>query len=370
MISFGPTEEQELIRETLREFAASELREAARPSDEASRVPDELLGKAWELGLASAAIPTEFGGDGTQRSPITNAIILEELGHGCVSLAAAALAPSLFIHPLVDFGTDEQKREYLPLFTTSKYHAASLAFHEPSFAFDATNLKTFAEMKGDGYELSGRKRLVPMGDRASHFLVVARGGTREGLDDLEAFIVPRDAAGLTIAPEPEKTMGLHSLPFAQLELDRVAVSAAARLGGADGIDGRRLLNSCRLGSAALALGLARAVMECAIPYAKERVAFGAPIAHKQAIAFMLAEMQIEVNSMRWLIWKAASRLESGVDATRATTLAQTYVNRETMKIADNGVQVLGGHGFIRDYPVEMWYRNARTLTVLDGLCAL
>ena len=134
MISFGPTEEQELIRETLREFAASELREAARPSDEANRVPDELLEKAWELGVASAAIPTEFGGDGTERSPITNAIILEELGHGCVSLAAAALSPSLFIHPLVDFGTEEQKREYLPLFTTSKYHAASLAFHEPSSA--------------------------------------------------------------------------------------------------------------------------------------------------------------------------------------------------------------------------------------------
>ncbi len=370
MISFGPTEEQELVRDTLREFATSEFREAARACDEAGEVPNELLDKAWELGLVSGAIPTEYGGDGTARSPVTNAIILEELGYGCVAFAVAALTPGLFVQPLIDFGTEEQKQEYLPLFTTSKYHAASLALHEPSFAFDVTNLKTVAEVKGDGYELSGRKRLVPMGDRASHFLVVARGGSREGLDDLEAFIVPRDAAGLRIGPELEKTMGLRSLPLAQLELDRVAVSEAARLGGADGIDGRRLVNSCRLGSAALALGLSRAVMEFAIPYAKQRVAFGKPIAKKQTIAFMLAEMEIELNSMRWLVWKAASQLEQGLDATRATTLAQTYVNRETMKIADNGVQIFGGHGYIRDYPVEMWYRNARTLTVLDGLYAL
>ena len=370
MISFGPTEEQELVRETLREFAASELREAARVSDEAGAVPAELLDKTWELGLISGAIPTEFGGDGTERSPVTNAIILEELSHGCASLAVAALAPGLFVQPLVDFGTEQQKADYLPLFTTSKFHVASLALHEPSFAFDLTNLKTFAEVKGEGYELSGHKRLVPMGDRASHFLVVARGGTREGLDDLEAFIVPRDAPGLRIGPEPEKTMGLRSLPFSKLELDRVAVPEAARLGGPDGIDGRRLINSCRLGSATLALGLSRAVMEIALPYAKQRVAFGKPIAQKQTIAFMLADMAIELNSMRWLIWKAASQLERGLDATRATTLAQTYTNRESMKIADNGVQIFGGHGYIRDYPVEMWYRNARTLTVLDGLCAL
>ena len=370
MISFKPTEEQELIRDTLREFATGELRDVSRPSDEASQVPSELLEKVWELGLVNSAIPEKFGGGGMERSPVTNAIVLEELGYGCVSLAAAAVAPSLFVQPLLDFGTDDQKAEYLPLFTTSNYHVASLALEEPSFVFDLANLKTLAEVKGDGYELSGTKRLVPMGDRASHFLVVARAGTRQGLEDLEAFIVPRNAPGLTIRSEPEKTMGLRSLPFAQLDLDRVAVNKTDRLGGEAGIDGLRLVNSCRLGSLALALGLSRAVLELSIPYAKERIAFGQPIAQKQAIAFRLAEMQIEVNSMRWLILKAASQLEQGLDATRAATLAQTYVTRETMKIADNGVQIFGGHGYIRDYPIEMWYRNARTLTVLQGVCAL
>ncbi|MFQ5513972.1 MAG: acyl-CoA dehydrogenase family protein [Myxococcota bacterium] len=370
MISFGPTEEQELIRDTLREFATGELRESARESDEAEGVSDELLGKLWELGLVNAAIPEEFGGGGTPRSPVTNAIVLEELGYGCVSLAAAALAPALFVQPLLDFGTAEQKEEYLPLFTRSSPHYASLALHESSFAFDATNLKTVAEIKGDGWELTGQKRLVPMGDRASHFLVLARGGTRQGLEDLEAFIVPRDAPGLRVEPAREQTMGLRSLPFAKLVLDRVAVPAEARLGGEAGIDGGRLISSCRLGSLALAVGLSRAVMEFTVTYAKERVAFGQPIAQKQAIAFMLAEMQIEVNSMRWLVWKAASQLEHGLDAVPATALAQSYVCRETMKIGDNGVQILGGHGYIREYPVEMWYRNARTLTVLEGLAAL
>jgi alkylation response protein AidB-like acyl-CoA dehydrogenase len=370
MIDFGLTEEQELIRDTMREFASSEMREISRECDEASSVPDDLLEKIWELGLVNSAIPEEFGGDGTDRSPVTNAIVIEELGHGCVSLASAAMAAGLFIQPLLDFGTPEQKREYLPLFTTSEPHVASLALHEPNFSFDPTNVRTVAEVKGDGYELSGEKRLVPMGDRASHFLVVANAGTRQGLDDLEAFIIPRDATGLTIAGDPELTMGFRALPFVKLQLDRVAVDKNARLGGEAGIDGHRLINMCRLGSTALAVGLSRAVMEMCVPYAKDRVAFGKPIAQKQAIAFMLAEMQIEVSSMRWLCWKAASLLEHGLDATKATTLAQTYANRETPKIADNGVQVFGGHGYIRDYPLEMWYRNARTVTVLQGLAAL
>jgi alkylation response protein AidB-like acyl-CoA dehydrogenase len=279
------------------------------------------------------------------------------------------MTPALFVQPLLDFGTDEQKQTYLPLFTGSRFHAASLAFQEPTFSFEPSCLKTLAEPKGNGFSLTGVKRLVPLAGSASHFLVVAR-GAREGLSGLEAFIVPRDAKGLSIAAAPEHTLGFQALPRHTLTLERVEVPAAARLGGERGIDGVRLVASLRIGSCALALGLARAVLELAIPYAKERIAFGQPIAQKQAIAFMLAEMQIEVNSMRHLIWKAASQLEQGEDAARAVTLAGSYVNREVMKIADNGLQVFGGHGFIREYPVEMWYRNARALTVGDGVGAL
>jgi alkylation response protein AidB-like acyl-CoA dehydrogenase len=369
MIAFGPTEEQELIRQTVHEFAQSELREIARPCDEKFELPGELLQKSWELGLVAGGIPESYGGGGIGRSPVTNALVLEELGWGDAPLAAAAMTPALFVQPLLDFGTDAQKQELLPLFTGSKFHAATLALLEPSFTFEAGNLRTVAEPKGSGFSLTGVKRLVPLAGSSSHLLVVAR-GAREGLSGLEAFIVPRNASGLRIAEKPEKTLGFQCLPRYTVELEQVEVPASARLGGDEGIDGARLVNSVRAASLALAVGLARGVMELAIPYAKERVAFEQPIAQKQAIAFMLAEMQIEVNSMRHLVWKAASLLEHGLDATRATTLAQTYVNREVMKIADNGLQVFGGHGFIREYPVEMWYRNARALTVNEAVCAL
>lgn len=367
MIAFEPTEEQEMIRDTVREFAVAELREAERAADEAEATPDALLDKTWELGLVPGGIPEALGGGGFERSPITSVLVLEELAYGSASLAVAAMAPSLFVNPLIDFGTEAQQAEYLPLFTGSAYHAASLALHEESFGFDPANLRTVAVAKGEGYALSGRKRFIPMGERASHFLVVARSGAREGVADLEAFVVPADAPGVTI--ERETTLGLRAVPLASLTLDRVEVPGRARLGGERGIDGRRLLAQTRLASAALSVGLSRAIFDTALPYAKERVAFGEPIARKQTIAFMLADMRIELDAMRHLVWKAASQLEQSSDATRATALAQCYVRRETMKIADDGLQIFGGHGYIREYPLEMWYRNARTVTVLDALAA-
>lgn len=369
MISFGPTEEQELIRESARDFARRELREIARQCDEESRCPDELLDAAWGLGLAALSIPERMGGGGSPRSPVTNAIVAEALAFGDVPLAAAALAPLSFVNPLLDFGTEEQLAEYLPLFTTPRHHAATLALHEPTFGFDSARLRTIAERRGSGFRITGRKRFVPLGDRASHFLVVAR-GEQEGLQGLEAFIVPRDAKGLTVAADREKTLGLQALHCSHMELDGVEVGASARLGGESGIDGARLINLCRMGSAALAVGMSCAIQDFAIGYAKQRVAFGGPIARKQVIAFRLADMEIETSSMRLLVWKAASQLEQRLDAKRGSMLAHVYVCREAMKIADVGIQILGGHGYIRSYPVEMWYRNMRALTLLEGLIAL
>jgi alkylation response protein AidB-like acyl-CoA dehydrogenase len=318
----------------------------------------------------SSVIPESFGGGGMERSAVTAAIVLEELGFGCASLAVAALAPSAFVLPLLDFGTPEQKQQYLPLFTGAQFHAAALALSEPRFAYDPASPHTAAEPKGSSYVISGSKRFVALGDRASHFLVVTRAAGNGAAHGIDAFFVPRDAPGLQIHPESEKTLGLKATPFARLELVRVEVPASARLGGEAGIDAARFTHSLQIASLAIAVGLSRAMLEFAIPYAKQREAFGQPIAQKQAIAFMLAEMRIELDAMRWLVWKAASALDHGQDATRETVLAQTYVRREAMKVADNGLQVFGGHGYIRDYPVEMWYRNARTITVLDAVAAL
>ncbi len=368
MISFELTKEQELILKSAREFAAGELRDIARDCDEENQIPQKTLDKAWELGLGNAAVPEEYGGIGMQRSALTTALICEELGYGCASLASAIMAPSAFIQPLIDFGTEDQKKNYLPLYAGEKFTAAAMALHEPQFTFDPSDLRTSAQKKGDDWIINGEKRLVPFGDTAGHFLVIARtGGT--GFCGIEAFVLARDAAGLNIAGENEKTMGLQPLPFSRLTLDNVAVADADRLGGDQGINGRSLINSVRIGNSALCVGLSKAVLDYSIPYAKERVAFGEPIAKKQAIAFMLADMHTEIESMRWMVWKAASQLDQHIDATKATTLAQHYVNKNAIQIADNGVQVFGGHGFIRDLPLEMWFRNARTLTVMEGTVA-
>ncbi|HSQ01026.1 MAG TPA: acyl-CoA dehydrogenase family protein [Candidatus Dormibacteraeota bacterium] len=364
MISFAMTDEQEAARTTMRGFAESALRPHARECDEASAIPDAFYAQAWELGLTATQLPESVGGYGAPRSPITNAIVLEELAYGDATLAIAAAAPSLFAYAIADQGSDAQRQRYLPAFCGERYETAAVAVSEPHPASTAWAPRTRAERNGNGWVLSGRKCFVPLADRASHFLVVARAG-----DALDAFIVPRDASGLTIS-DVEKNLGLKALPTTTLELDGIHVPAADRLGEQAGCDVPRLLNQSRVALAAILNGLSRAVLDYCVPYAKERVAFGEPIARKQSIAFRLAEMQMEVESMRWMIWKAASQLERGLDATRSAHLARAYAAEKAIWVSDNGIQVLGGHGFIREHPVEMWYRNARTLGVLEGLASV
>jgi len=348
VISFGPTEEQEVVRDTLRGFADEAIRPQAREAEEASSLPQDVLDTVWELGLTSTQLPESCGGGGEERSPITNALILEELAYGDAALAVAAVSPGTFAFPVLDQGTEEQKEKYLPQFCTSAFHAASLAVVEPGPAFDPASLRTTAEPKGPDFVLSGAKSFVPLGDRASHFLVLAREGNGNGSSRSGAFIVPRDAEGLTVS-ETELNLGMRALPTHTVSFERVEVPGADRLGGEAGCDVARILSYGRVGIAAALVGLSRAVMEYTIPY---------------------ADMAIETDAMRWMVWKAASQLESGADATRAAHLAKSYAAKQAMKIADNGIQVLGGHGFIREHPVEMWYRHARTLSVLEGTVAL
>jgi len=364
MISFGLSEEQELVRDTLREFAADTLRPIGRECDETSSLPNELLESAWQLGLTSTQIPAAYGGGDEPRALVTNAIVLEELAYGDAALALALAAPSQFANAILDHGSEEQKKKYLPLFCGEKFHAASLALLEPGPLGEPMRPRTVAEAKGDGWVLSGQKSFVVLGDRASHFLVFARNENA-----VDAFIVPRSADGLAIS-EPELKMGLKGLATVGLELDRVEVSAADRLGGDAGCDVAALINNGRVALGSVLLGLSRAVLDYCIPYSKDRVAFDEPIAKKQSIAFRLAEMHIECEAMRNLVWQAASYLEQGLDARAKARFARTYVNEKALWIADNGIQVLGGHGFIREHPVEMWFRHARTLSVLEASAGL
>lgn len=369
MISFEATEEQDLIKETVQSFAQDQLTDAARTAEESGEIPPDLLQAAWELGLVAAQIPEEFGGAGMDRSPVTSCLVLEELGAGCPALASAIMATSAFVNPLIDFGTEEQKSEYLPLFVGETFTPAAIAIQEPQLGFDVNRMETTAEQSADGWTLSGTKRLVPLGTQAKHFLILANNKAETGVASIEAFIVAADTAGLNVAAEEESRLGLNGLPVAILEFDGMKLPAAARLGGDAGVDSARLMNSVRVSGLALAVGLARAVTDFCIPYAQEREAFGTAIGRKQAIAFMMADMHSDVETMRWMVWKAASALEHAEDSQKETALAQNYVGRKAMRIADDGLQIFGGHGFIRELPLEMWYRNMRTLTVLEGTAA-
>jgi len=231
---------------------------------------------------------------------------------------------------------------------------------EPDARFDPARPATTATRDGDAYVLSGAKCLVPWIEGSTPVLVVAREG-----DAPQAFLVPRDAQGLRATPE--KNLGLDALPTAELALDGVRVPASARLGGDAGCDARGILTRGRVGLAAAGLGVARAAFEIARDYAKEREAFGAPIATKQAIAFKLADMAIEIDALRMLVWEAAWMLDAGVDAGHAARLAQRQASRVALEVTDGAVQVLGGHGYIREYLPEMLLRNARGFSCFEAL---
>ncbi len=360
MVNFKPTDEQELIRETMAGFAREVLRPAAREADEKNEVPEAVVQRGWELGLVQSSIPEAVGGYGDARSAVTGALLLEELAYGDLALATHLLAPRLVTVPLLVAGTEEQRQRWLPRFAGPEFTPGTAAVVEPRWDFDATSFATRAERKGGDYVLTGQKCLVPLAARAEVILVYA-----SAADGLAAFVVERGAPGLTVG-EREKSMGIKALDTHPVTLEGVRVPATARLGG-EGANLQPLIDAGRIAAAALAIGVARASFDYSRDYAKERRAFGVAIAQKQAIAFKLADMAIEIDSMRLLTWEAAWKLDSGQPATREAVLVKQYASQSALAVADNALQVLGGHGYIREHPVELWLRNARGFATFDGL---
>lgn len=364
MVSFQPSEEQQLIKETVAQFAKEQIRPLAHEADETGNIPPALIQQGWELGLVQSAIPEEFGGVGDTRSAVTGALIAEELAYGDLSIALHLLAPRLAIYPVIAAGTDEQKKRILNAYAGDQFTAATAALMEPRFDFDVTDLKATAAAGNGGYILNGSKCYVPLAGDADHIVVYAR--TDNGVD---GFLLEKGAAGLQVV-EREKNMGLKALATYELKLDSCKVSAADRIGGDAGCNYDQLMNYSRVGLAAMAVGVARAAFEYARDYAKDRHAFGVAIARKQAIAFMLAEMAIEIDASRLLTWEAAWKLDQGLDATREAYLAKQYAANMVLKVTDNALQILGGHGYIREHPVELWLRNGRGFAIFEGLVML
>ncbi|MBF6570452.1 MAG: acyl-CoA dehydrogenase family protein [Candidatus Binataceae bacterium] len=361
MISFDPTEEQQMMRESVAGFARDELRPVARAVDEGGTIPASVAEKVAQLGLLRTWLPEQYGGDGADRSAVTGAMIVEELAWGDLALAAHLLSPRLFAFPILELGTASQRDRFLGHFAGSGFIAASAALTEPRFDFDLASLSTRAVAKHGEWLLDGVKCFVPLAREAEFILVYAGAGS-----EVAAFIVPRETPGLEIS-EREKNMGLKGLATHEITLTACRLPAEARLGSDAASGVVRLTSEMRVATAAIAAGVARAAFEYARDYAKERKAFGAPIATKQAIAFMLAEMAIEVDAMRLLAWEAGWHLDRGEDAAIESYLAKQYAAAAALKVTDNAVQVLGGHGYIREHPVELWLRNARGLAALDAI---
>ncbi|MGE0824740.1 MAG: acyl-CoA dehydrogenase family protein [Candidatus Binatia bacterium] len=365
MVSFQPTEEQQLMRDTVAEFAREQIRPVAREADESGQIPSAVVQQAWDLGLIQSTIPETFGGAGEAPSAITSTLIYEELAWGDLSIALHILAPRLVTQPLLALGNDAQKHVYLPAYTQRDFTAGTAAVVEPRFNFDVNDLATTATVDHDALVLNGTKCFVPLAAEAQHLTVYAQ--TEAGP---HAFIVPRDTPGLAIA-EREKNMGLKGLATYEVKLDNCRLPATAHLTGKVS----PLFNRSRVALASLAVGVARAAFEYAKDYAKERRAFGSAIAQKQAIAFMLAEMATEIDAARLLTWEAAWKIDAGQDvvtgalsaATREACLAKNYAANMVLKVTDNAVQILGGHGYIRDHLVELWLRNARGFATFEGL---
>jgi len=364
MISFELSDEQRMVRDTISAFAIEQIRPAARRGDESGSIPADLLAQAWELGLVRGFLPENVGGYGDLRVAVTGAIVAEELAYGDIAITLHALAPRLLAFPVLEMGTEAQRNRYLPLLATDKFVAATAALMEPAFDFDPAEMHTVAERTLSGYVIDGTKCCVPLAMDSEVILTYAASGAEGG--GLEGFLVPRDCAGLEVSVR-EENMGLNGLATFGLTFNQCRVPAENRLGGDAGINCARLLSQSRVAMSAMAVGVARAAFDYSRDYAKERRAFGAPIATKQAIAFMLAEMAIEVEAMRLLAWEAASWLDKGDDAVKQSYQARNYAASSVLMVTDNAVQILGGHGYIREHPVEMWLRNARAFAVLEGL---
>jgi alkylation response protein AidB-like acyl-CoA dehydrogenase len=363
-----PDDDQKMIVQTVEEFAEEILRPAAHDADAAATYPPDLITKAAELGVTAINIPEDFDGIAEHRGTVTNALVAEALAYGDMGLALPILAPGGVASALTHWGSADQQATYLPEFAGENVPQACVAIAEPHPLFDPTALKTTAVRTPSGFRLDGVKSLVPAAADAEVFIIAAQLNGKPTL-----FVVESSAAGLTVTPDP--SMGIRAAALGRVELDKVTVPLSARLGGdvAEAEHDRNYSEAIalsRLGWAALAVGTSHAVLDYVVPYVKEREAFGEPIAHRQSVAFMCANIAIELDGLRLITWRGAARAEQGLSFAREAALAKKLGTDKGMQIGLDGVQLLGGHGYTKEHPVERWYRDLRALGVAEGVVVL
>jgi alkylation response protein AidB-like acyl-CoA dehydrogenase len=361
-----PDDDQKMIVETVSEFAQEVLRPAAHDADEAAAYPADLIAKAAELGITALNVSEDFDGIAEHRTTVTNVLVAEALAYGDMGLALPILAPSGVAAALTHWGSADQQATYLTEFAGENVPQACVAIAEPQALFDPTMLKTTAVRTPSGYRLDGVKSLVPAAAAAEVFIIAAQLNGKPTM-----FIVESSAAGLTVTPDP--SMGIRAAALGRVELNKVTVPLSARLGEDDASEADHVQNYSeaialsRLGWAALAVGTSHAVLDHVMPYIKEREAFGEPIARRQSVAFMCANMAIELDGLRLVAWRGAARAEQGLPFAREAALARKLAADKCMQIGLDGVQLLGGHGYTKEHPVERWYRDLRAIGVAEGV---
>lgn len=364
-MDLGLTEEQSLLQRTVREFADTEVKPLAKELDETGHFPRENFRKAAELGLTGVAVPEQYGGAGMDH--ISYTIMIEEISRVCASTGVIlSVQNSLYCDPVLRFGTEEQKKKFLLPFARGE-RIGCYALTEPQAGSNAAALRTKAVLKGDKYVINGTKAWITNGGAADAAIVYTNTQPEKGEKGITALIVEKGTPGFSIGKE-EKKLGINATACCELSFTDCAVPVTNRI-GAEG-EGYKValstLDGGRIGIAAQATGIAQGAFDAALAYAKQRQAFGRPIADLQAIQFMLADMATEIDAARLLVRKAAWKEETGARFSMEASIAKLFASEMATRVAHKAIQIHGGNGYSREYPVERAYRDARITEIYEG----
>jgi len=364
MIDFTLSEEQEALRDMAREFAEKEMRPNAAKYDKGDLFPEEIMKKAFEAGFITFNIPAEYEGVGL--GELDMALISEELSAGCAGMATTIMANSLAFTPIILFGSEEQKKKFLTPFT-KKLAFASYCLTEREAGSDAGGIKTRARKAGSEYILNGSKCFITNGGIASLYVVFALTNPDKGPRGMSAFIVPRDTPGIVIGKEEDK-MGHRASNTAEIFFEEVRVPAENILAreGMGFIIAMKTFDKTRASVGAAGVGIARTALEHAVKYSKTRQQFGKPIAAFQAIAFKIAQMAMEIRAARLLVWNASWLMDRGQPCGSESAMAKCYATDVAMRTTLECLQIFGGYGYMKDYPVEKLVRDAKLLQIYEG----
>ena len=364
MVDFTLTDEQKDMREMAHDFAEKEIRPVAWEYDKEGTWPQDIIDKAWEVGLMNTHLPEEYGGPGLDY--LTGCVIEEEIGWGCSGIGTSMTCNGLATAPIMLGGSDEIKKKYLGMLTEEP-KLASFCLTEPDAGSDVSGMRTTAVKKGNQWVINGTKCFITNGGHASYYTVYAKTDKEAGHRGISAFVVDRDLDGVTVDKKEDK-LGQRASNTATISFNDVVIPEENLL--AEENKGFKLammtLDRTRPGVAAMAVGIARAAFEFARDYSKERVQFGVPIAMHQAIQFMIADMATEIEASRLLTWQGAALLDQGKRNTLASSHAKRFAADTAMKVTTDAVQVYGGYGFIKEYPVEKLMRDAKIMQLYEG----